>query len=199
MWEPTIRPLKKLPCVVYLHGNCSSRTGALECMGVLLPLNIQLFAFDFAGCGLSEGEYISLGWYEKEDLNCVVNYLRECGKVSLIGLWGRSMGAATALLHGHRDPSIAGMVLDSPFSELKLLAYEIVKSKAKIPNWVTSMALKFVKNSIQKHANFDINQIKPIENVDSSFIPAFFISGLEDDFVNFHHTEKIYEKYAGDK
>ncbi len=29
------------------------------------------------------------------------------------------MGAVTALLHGDRDPSIAGMVLDSPFSELK--------------------------------------------------------------------------------
>lgn len=28
-----------------------------------------------------------------------------------IGLWGRSMGAVTALLHGDRDPSIAGMVV----------------------------------------------------------------------------------------
>ena len=33
-----------------------------------------------------------------------------------------SMGAATALLHGHRDPSIAAMVLDSPFADLKQLS-----------------------------------------------------------------------------
>jgi hypothetical protein len=29
------------------------------------------------------------------------------------------MGAATALLHGDRDPSIAGMVLDSAFADMK--------------------------------------------------------------------------------
>jgi len=34
-------------------------------------------------------------------------------------MWGRSMGAATALLHANRDPSIAGMVLDSAFADLK--------------------------------------------------------------------------------
>lgn len=78
-----------------------------------------MFAFDFSGCGQSEGEYLSLGYYEKDDLQCVVDHLRGLGTVSLIGLWGRSMGAATALLHGHRDPSIAGMVLDSSFASLK--------------------------------------------------------------------------------
>ena len=40
------------------------------------------------------------------------------GTVSTIALWGRSMGAATALMHGERDPSIAGMVLDSAFADL---------------------------------------------------------------------------------
>ena len=59
-----------------------------------------------------EGDYISLGWWEREDLGAVVSHLRECGTVSTIGLWGRSMGAVTALLHGDRDPSIAAMVLD---------------------------------------------------------------------------------------
>lgn len=32
---------------------------------------------------------------QKDDLKAVVNYLREDGNVSLIGLWGRSMGAVT--------------------------------------------------------------------------------------------------------
>ncbi len=69
----------------------------------LLSQRIQLFCFDFSGnrflvcnncegCGLSEGDYISLGYYEREDLDCVINYLRGCDKVSTIGLWGRSMG-----------------------------------------------------------------------------------------------------------
>ena len=66
----------------------------------------------------------------------------------MIGLWGRSMGAATALLHGHRDPSIAGMVLDSPFSKLRELALEIVNNNCKIPNFLTTIALRIIRSSI---------------------------------------------------
>jgi len=38
------------------------------------------------------------------------------------------MGAATALLHAWRDPSIAGIVVDSPFSNLKTQIEEFVSS-----------------------------------------------------------------------
>lgn len=38
------------------------------------------------------------------------------------------MGAATAILYAHMDPSIAGMVLDSPFSSLSTLAKELVEA-----------------------------------------------------------------------
>ena len=58
------------------------------------------------------------------------------------------MGAATALLHGHRDPSIAAMVLDSPFSNLSELTKEIVSNYSFIPNFLTQMALKMVRTSI---------------------------------------------------
>ena len=39
-----------------------------------------------------------------------IQHLRALGTVSTIGLWGRSMGAVTALLYSQRDPSIAGVV-----------------------------------------------------------------------------------------
>jgi len=61
----------------------------METLGILnivLPLNITVFTFDFSGCGMSEGEYISLGWYEKDDLKTVIDYLRLTQKVSTIGL-----------------------------------------------------------------------------------------------------------------
>jgi alpha/beta superfamily hydrolase len=48
----------------------------MDAMQYLLPSNISLFCFDFAGCGLSGGEYISLGWFERDDLNMIVEYLR---------------------------------------------------------------------------------------------------------------------------
>lgn len=41
----------------------------MEYIGHLIRKNISLCTFDFSGCGNSEGEYISLGYYEQHDLN----------------------------------------------------------------------------------------------------------------------------------
>jgi hypothetical protein len=40
------------------------------------------------------------------------------------------MGAVTGLMHADRDPSIAGLVLDSPFSNLRTLAEELAKENS---------------------------------------------------------------------
>ena len=96
--------------MVYLHGNASSRCEAIPAVKLLLPEDITVFCLDLSGSGKSEGEYISLGWYERDDVQTVVDYLRGTGNVATIGLWGRSMGAVTALMHSDRDPSIAGIV-----------------------------------------------------------------------------------------
>jgi dienelactone hydrolase len=62
------------------------------------------------GSGLSDGKWVTLGAHEVEDLGVVVQHLRAQGGISSIGLWGRSMGAVTALLYSHLDHDIAGMV-----------------------------------------------------------------------------------------
>ena len=201
-FEPTDheRVERKLPCVIYLHGNSSSRTEALPILPSILPQNITVFALDFAGSGKSEGEYISLGWYERDDLQSAIFYLRNTDRTSTIGLWGRSMGAATALLHAERDPSIAGIVLDSPFTDLNVLAKELTRAYVKyLPSFMTSILLKILRKTIKKKAMFDIKDISPIKHVANSYIPALFCAAKLDDFIRPHHSEQLYEKYAGDK
>ena len=70
MWEPipADRPSKLLPCVVYMHGNSSSRLEALSSLSLVLSLGATLLSLDFAGSGHSEGEYVTLGYFEKDDL-----------------------------------------------------------------------------------------------------------------------------------
>ena len=70
----------------------------------LLPRGVTVFALDFAGSGRSQGEWVSLGAHEVGDLAAAVAYLRAEGSVSTLALWGRSMGAVTALLYAATDP-----------------------------------------------------------------------------------------------
>lgn len=51
--------------------------------------------FDFAGCGLSEGNKISLGFRESIDLAIIIAEARRRGNRKIL-LWGRSMGASTS-------------------------------------------------------------------------------------------------------
>lgn len=53
---------------------------------------------------------MTLGAHEVEDLEVAVGHVRARHPDSAVGLWGRSMGAVTALLYAQRDPSIAGVV-----------------------------------------------------------------------------------------
>lgn len=81
---------------------------------------------DFAGCGISEGEYISLGYYEKFDAKIVMDYIKEKKNITEFGLWGRSMGAATTIMTAlNEDPSIRYIVVDSSFTSLHRLCKEI--------------------------------------------------------------------------
>lgn len=46
----------------FLCSGC--RADANEAAVVLLPSNITVFTLDFSGSGLSDGDYVSLGWHE---------------------------------------------------------------------------------------------------------------------------------------
>ncbi len=202
-WMPVNRNADALPCVVYLHGNASGRIEAVHNLGMVLSLGVTLLAFDFSGSGMSDGEYVSLGHFEKDDLDVVIEMLRKEGKTSTIALWGRSMGAATALMHGERDPSIAGMILDSSFSSLVTLAEELVETGRRkgmfAPGVLVSIVLRWIRQSVQAEANFDINDISPISRADRIFIPALFVAAHGDNFISPSHSQEIYRKYAGDK
>ncbi|XP_068642743.1 uncharacterized protein [Aristolochia californica] len=189
-----------LPCVIYCHGNSGCRADANEAAVILLPSNITLFALDFSGSGLSGGDYVSLGWHEKDDLKVVVSYLRSTQKISCIGLWGRSMGAVTSLLYGVEDPSIAGIVLDSAFSNLFDLMMELVDVyKIRLPKFTVKMAVQYMRRVIQKRAKFDIMDLNCLQVAPKTFIPALFGHATKDIFIQPHHTELIFKSYAGDK
>ncbi|KAM1380155.1 hypothetical protein ACFX2I_021921 [Malus domestica] len=200
-YTPIVSPEEKpLPCVIYCHGNSGCRADASEAAIILLPSNITVFTLDFSGSGISGGDHVTLGWNEKDDLKTVVDYLRADGNVSLIGLWGRSMGAVTSLLYGAEDPSIAGMVLDSPFSDLVDLMMELVDTyKIRLPKFTVKFAIQYMRRAIQKKAKFDIMKLNTIKVASSCFVPVLFGHAIDDDFIQPHHSDRIFEAYMGDK
>ena len=126
------------------------------------------------------------------------------GRVDRVGIWGRSMGAVTALLYANRDPSIAGIVLDSPFSSLTALMSELVDdffsaSYVAAPRAATRLALGWMRSSIKARAGFDIHDLDVLRTVESTHCPALFAHGADDDFIRPAHSRALRDAYAGEK
>jgi len=208
-WRRQTSPEGGAPCVIYLHGNASCRAEALQVISTVLATGASLFALDFAACGHSDGEYISLGWYERDDVLTVIEYLRRENNpnpTSTIALWGRSMGAVSAVFQAARDPGIAGVVLDSPFASLEQVAVELVTNAPEqvpgapsVPPFLVKAALRLVASTVKTRANFDLYKLRPVDAAATCYTPALFGTGEGDNMIRPHHSQQIYKAYKGDK
>lgn len=187
------------PCVVYLHGNSSSRLEVFDVLPVVLQRKLSVFCFDFSGSGESGGEFVSLGHQEEKDLVVILRHLRKLGTVSSIGLWGRSMGAATAILRASKDHCLGACVLDSPFAQLRTVAEELVTSRLSVPQFVVDMGIEVVRGEVSTRAGFDLEEIHPIRAAPKARCPALFAAAHGDQLVLPHHAQDLHDVWGGER
>jgi len=169
-------------------------------MPFLLQYRMSLFAFDFAGSGVSGGEYVTLGYYEEDDIRVVIDYLVGVKEVSSIGLWGKSMGAVASILRASRDRRIDACVLDSPFANFRDVVVGVA-AKSIALQWVPTTALDFcleqVAADVKRKAGFDPRDLRPIDKVELCRCPAFFGSADKDGLVHTHQVAALQEGWGG--
>lgn len=201
LFEPDIQNQSEL-CVVYCHTHAGCRVEGLNMVQFMVGVGISSCVFDFSGNGWSEGQYVSLGFNESEDISDVLNELRKNhGKTEFV-LWGRSMGAVSTLLYSYKYrhmQNVKCLVLDSPFANFSKLISGLVKRAAKIPEAITKIGLAPVTETIRRKLHFDLMALSPEELVGTMEAPAFFIQGIQDLMTPIKHVFPLYKKYRGPK
>lgn len=118
--------------------------------------------------GLSDGEYVTLGWHEQHDVGAVVQHITEEYKFSKVALWGRSMGSVSAMMYAENEMYASirpvALVLDSPFSSFPQLVDDLIKRGAiRVPRFAIKTVLSMVRSSVKKRTGADIYKIEPIK------------------------------------
>lgn len=193
-------------CVIYLHGNASCQIDGTYLVPVFVPAGIGVFCLDTSGSGLSDGEYVSLGFLEKDDVMAACEYLRENFKISKFALYGHSMGAANIFFclandqekEDSQNNTFIAAVSDSPFSSLELEMRELA-GLFSIPGCFVTPAVWYVARRIRNMANFDIHDVEPVKYAPICKQPILIIHGKEDDYINYHHSEILANSYGGPK
>ena len=197
-----------VPCVVYLHGNSGSRMDADDIVDPFLVEKISVFSIDFSGCGLSDGEYVTLGWRERGDLEAALDYLATVPElVSHVALYGRSMGAATAMLVASDERfyhRVCGLVLDSCYTSVRQMLLELAhKYVGKVPlvpvSGMIDPAVDMLRQAVKQRAGFDINKINVLDAARHCNTPVLFGHAIDDQLVLASHTRTLHKEYTGPK
>ncbi|EGR31796.1 hypothetical protein IMG5_102050, partial [Ichthyophthirius multifiliis] len=189
-------------CVIYCHCNSGSRIEALQILPQLISKGIGLFCFDFSGSGISEGEYVTLGKNESEDLEIIVKYLKDQKKIDNLILWGRSMGAVASFLYLNKPGTmrnIKGVIFDSGFANLNFLAQEVANLKNGMPILIIETILSFISDKIKQKYGLDIKNIDLTKIIHNLHIPCYFLCSKEDTFIKCENTEQLFNRYNGPK
>ena len=191
-FQSNFSPVNGGPCIIYLHGNASCQTEGQFLVPNFCPHGCFVFCFDFVGCGCSDGDYVSLGYFETQDTNFLINLLHKQFNMGPFILWGRSMGAATALLVD--NPYVVAKISDSSFTSVPDMCAAIAKSMS-LPSMFIPAVIWFLKKKVLSAADFDIEQISPLDCEQESPVPVVFGHAQEDQFIPFEQCRELYDSY----
>jgi fermentation-respiration switch protein FrsA (DUF1100 family) len=102
------------------HGYKGNRTGLLEEAAMLNEHGYGVLLTTVRAHDLSEGELISFGYYEMQDMEAWYQYLLTRSEVDpeKIGILGNSMGGSMAIQYAVQNEKIQATVAHSAFSSL---------------------------------------------------------------------------------
>jgi fermentation-respiration switch protein FrsA (DUF1100 family) len=176
-----------------VHGNGSNRnvadSGSLNIAGELVRHGFNVLMFDLHGCGESDGNTVSGGYYEKDDLKGAVAYVRQRGYEN-IGVLGFSLGAVSALLAAAEDTEIDVVVADSSYADLNDIMEPEFAKRTKAPK----IFLRPILFMIKIMYGVDFTAIRPIKVVAKiAPRPILFIHGEADDMIPVEHARRLLE------
>ncbi|XRB00416.1 AB hydrolase-1 domain-containing protein [Pycnococcus provasolii] len=114
-----------------------------------------------------------------------------------IALWGRSMGAVSALLHASQNATIAAIVLDSPFSTLTDVMSDIALRSVRIPRLLLRFAIGTVARGVRDVAGFDVRTIDALAAARDCNMPMFHGHAYEDGLIDTRHAYRLQVAYGG--
>ena len=153
---------------------------------------------DLRAHGLSEGNYIGMGWDDRLDIISWINYILNEEPNAEIILHGVSMGAATVLMtSGEEIPSnVKAIVADCGYTSVwDEFAYQL-DDLFSLPEFpilnVSSIVAKI-------RAGYFLGEASSIDQVKKSKTPILYIPGDQDDFVPYYMMEELYNATSSEK
>ncbi len=181
--------------VVLFHGFSGNKSTLIDKSEIFLKKGYNTLLVDFMGCGNSEGNQTTIGFYEALQVKSCVDYLNENGEKNIV-LYGTSMGAV-AIMKALNDFNLLvnSIILECPFGTM----YQTVCSRFKtmnVPTFPMAGLLVFWGGA---QNNFWAFGHKPTHYAKNINCPTLLIYGEKDEKVSRNEIDEIFNNLKGQK
>ena len=151
--------------VIYVHGLDRNRAERLPLLRDLHQNGFAVLTFDLRGHGESDRVQIGAGFFEQHDVRGAIDFALdekgvEAGKLLLMG---KSFGAASALLGGVGESSLAGIYADSSFVALDQVMIDEIANRTPIPKWFAASLRPGISLMASWTKGVDVGATRPID------------------------------------
>ena len=175
--------------IVYLHGIADNRSSASGVIERYLGRGFDVIAYDSRAHGQSGGDACTYGFFEKRDLQRVIDSISG-GRIVLIGT---SLGAAVALQTAADDPRIAAVVAAETFSDLRTVATE------RAPFIFTRGSIDRAFQIAEQQGRFTVDAASPLAAAPRITAPVLLIHGAVDRETPPSHSQRVFDALKGPK
>ena len=186
-------PSRNRAAIILCHGLGTNRADMLPQAVLLAEHGYGSLLFDFRAHGESEGEMVTYGYAETDDVLAAVDYLLSRPDVDpqRIGILGGSLGAATALRAAARSIHLKAVVAESAFTSLEdelASSFTVFSGLPAFPFAPLTVAFA------QWQTGLRISEVRPIDDIPSiAPRPVFIIHGTDDDTIPAEQGLRLYE------
>lgn len=192
----------RAPTALFVHGITWTRFGMYKYMRPFARRGWNVAAIDLAGHGETKAPRKygpSFGYYEKFDIASTVGELgRLFPESSMLGLVGESLGAASALQYAglgvsRQDEPVRFVIADCPFTSIAE-EMDARLDMMGLPRFLRRSVIRCVSLFSKAARGFSLEDASPLQAAVSSDMPIFLIHGMDDRYVPFSMSVKIYNE-----
>lgn len=193
-----IYPNRTNKWIVICHGVSENKISSTKYVNLFKDMGFNCVVYDARRHGDTGGVDSTYGFYEKFDLETVIDYLQEnYGDDIEFGVHGESMGAATTLLYaGELSNKAKFYISDASFAKFRDQLAHIYTSYSRV---ASPIVLLFTYVFLKVRSKFSLYHVSPIKVVDKIEQPVLFIHSKRDSFIPYESTEQLYAKKKGPK
>jgi len=176
--------------VVLLHGNGASRLQVLARVRLFHEAGFAVLLYDARGHGLSDGDMISVGWFETADLLGALDFVRTKG-LNRFGCLGISQGAATIALAAEQlPPEVAWVILESSYPTMRDALDRRFRYYVHLPGWLAGgLFMPFAEMRL----GVAIDHIAPLSHIKHLRCPVFVLGGTNDQHALPESTKALFD------